>query len=203
MSLSPAYIVREPEYAGALLRSSQFPYFFGANLCHALVTLSTYSEKIEGQGNSMEANPNNAAVRDAENFSLEGGSGDDAPSQITEFAIATVPGVTTRPFASSHRLSASVDEQYQPFSQSNSFSNEYEYPHSNSWQPNSVPIGGDHSHPSETDIGQTDTPYIDVNGNIAIDRTAYFNGNGTVQDAVDWSVSDAPSPAARTTVPPR
>jgi hypothetical protein len=70
--------------------------------------------------------------------------------------------------------------------------------HDNSWQQSDVSLEqyNDHPqkiHPSETVIQQAGTSYIDVNGNIAIDRTAYLNGSHSVQHGVDWFVGDAPS----------
>ena len=53
----------------------------------------------------------------------------------SKVAISTGPGPSTRPFPSSHQPSASVDEHYQPFDQSNTFLMDICILIVNTWQP--------------------------------------------------------------------
>lgn len=139
----------------------------------------------------MEANSNNAAARDTENFPIEAVSGDSQISSVSEVAIPTGPG----PF--SHQAFPSVDVHYQPFDESRTFPNGYVYPHVNNWQRNSVSTGQYDPHsqqvtPLETPIAQPGNPHIDVNSDLVTDRTASFNASHPVQGVVDWSGSSGP-----------
>ena len=143
----------------------------------------------------MEANSNELAARDTENFAPEGGSGDSQISSTSKVAISTGPVPLTQPCPSSHQPSASVDGDYQPFDQLNTFPNGYLYPDVNNWQGNSVSTGQYDDHSQQVTPSET-------SGNLLIDRNAYFNGNRPVQGVVDWSLGDAPPPPSPQTAPP-
>jgi hypothetical protein len=156
---------------------------------------SIYSGKAESQEESREANSNSVPVRDSNNFPNRAGLGDDARSRIS---LASGVANSTGPTSYSHQPSDVVGRQYQCFDQPNALPNGYVRSHDNSWQQGDASLEQydghpQQTHPTDTDIRQAGTSYIDVNGNLAINRTAYLDGSDSDQHDVDWFGGDTQS----------